>query len=360
VGTRALVPVDDATTAMAMEVLANYDVEAPEVLGRTEAGIINENLVVRDALGRKYFLQGYRRMQEPEALGFRLAFQQYMHDSGFPTSAILVAKSGESAVLEEGMPWVLFSFVEGDEYDFSRMDQAAEAGRMLAFYHRLASSFPGDRPRAFRAPGVGRQDRALHDASFEAYFGRGLEQASLVRQVYEGRTEQAYIEFVAEWWLSFAHDWPLDRVAALPATYVHWDYHGRNVAFAGPKLVGLFDFEFVSLGPRVVDVARGLFNFGRAGRGLFGPQAIAARALRGEFCRSFLEAYDADSPLTPEEKAAVPAFVTFNFIPDLFFHQTREAAGEDVLARFNREAPLAEAAQSEMRRLAPELGWEAP
>jgi len=49
--------------------------------------------------------------------------------------------SNDVLVLEEDLPWALFTFVEGNEYDYARVSQAIEAGRRLAQFHTVTDSF---------------------------------------------------------------------------------------------------------------------------------------------------------------------------------------------------------------------------
>jgi Ser/Thr protein kinase RdoA (MazF antagonist) len=69
-----------------------------------------------------------------------------LHHTRLEVSAAEVVEThtGMLCVLaDDGFPWVLFTHVEGREYDFGRIGQVAEAARRLAQFHAVAEAFPG-------------------------------------------------------------------------------------------------------------------------------------------------------------------------------------------------------------------------
>jgi len=126
------------------------------VVSPIEASTRNDSFLVADAGDRRYVLRRHRRNAEGPRVRFQLRFQQHLLSHSFPTSEILGSKLGDPLVAHESGLWVLFAFVEGSEYDFSRMGQVREAARRLAEFHSVADSFEEDEV-VFDANGPGSQ-----------------------------------------------------------------------------------------------------------------------------------------------------------------------------------------------------------
>ena len=122
-------------------VLAQYSLSEPKNIRLMEASNRNENFVILDANKNKYILRRYRRNDDRKRALFQLKLQQHLFDNNFPTSEIVKTTSNELIVIINETVWALFTFMEGKEYDFSRLEQAAEAGRRLAQFHNILSSF---------------------------------------------------------------------------------------------------------------------------------------------------------------------------------------------------------------------------
>ncbi len=333
-------------------VLRRYQLDAPAVTGRHEAGIINENLLVLDAAGKQYLLRGYRRVRDPERVLFQLRFQEHLRTNDFPTAAVVATRTGEISVCEGGMPWALHEFVEGREFDFGSLPQAAEAGRRLAEFHAVSATYDG--PLAPVTEGEWDFSNMLDPVSSHVWHHSVLleEHDERLRRLFPGREFEAELAFFAAWRRRAVAEWPAQRLAALSKSWLHCDYHGRNMVFRGDEMVGLFDFDFVTRGPRTFDVARGVFNFGRERRG--------SRTLRDEFCRAFLGGYESIALLTEEEHKALGFMAVLNWAPDARFYSLRrpEEGDEGIARRLRADVGMMRAINPELARLAPSFGWE--
>lgn len=203
----------DPSVARALE---GYGLKEPRVVGLLEASSRNENFLVETASGTRYVLRRYRRNQDERRVAFQLRFQRHVHEQGFPTALVVDTTAGRPYLVLDGIPWALFEFIEGEEYDFSRDEQAAEAGRRLAELHSLAASFQEDEIvvdwyRPFRDfwKTIHAETTELHDV----FSGKGLEEE---------------LSFRAAWSQALTREWPIERVDALPQGWVHGDYHRRN------------------------------------------------------------------------------------------------------------------------------------
>ena len=302
------------TTAEAkpLAALGHYPVQEPFTLDRDEVGIINDNWLVTDGRSKRYVLRAYRRVRDAGRIAFQLAFQEHLLAAGFPTAPVVRTRDGETSAIVQGLHWALFGFVEGHVYDFGRTVQAREAGKRLAQFETVAAEY-------------------YAESDF--------------------RNE---LSLLSRWRREAAETWPPERLSALPHAWLHCDYHGRNMVFRDDELAGLFDFDFITEGPRTFDLGRALFNFGRERPG--------SMVLREEFCWAFLDGYESEQPLTKEERVALPFMAVFNWVPDAAFNAARQLEPGDPGpgTRLRAEVRVMRAMQSEMRRLAPHLGWGLP
>ena len=121
------------------------------------------------------------------------------------------------------------------------------------------------------------------------------------------------------------------------------------MVFQGDELTGLFDFDFLTHGPRTFDVSHALFNFGREQRG--------STVLREGFCRAFLEGFESLQTLSSEERQALPFMAALNWVPDAAFYAARRKETDDPdIGKWLQFAVLMmRSIEAEMRRLAPAL-----
>lgn len=340
----------ETVEANVLAALRCYPLQAPVVVERNEVGWMNDSWLVADsATGARYLLRDYQRVRDAGRIGFQLAFQEHLLAGGFPTALIVRTNDGELFASADGLHWALFGFIEGEEFDFTRLEQSREAGKRLAQFEAIAAGYAG--------PVV--EPPVVEVATWLAPVSSHVWRASVLTGQHEERLRELNagpdytddLAFFSAWRRRAAQTWPPERLAALPDAWLHCDYHGRNMLFQGDALTGLFDFDFVSRGPRVFDVGRGLFNFGREYRG--------STVLREEFCRAFLEGFGSLQPLSHEERKALPFMAVLNWVPDAAFDAARQLEPGDpgVGSRLQFAVRMMRAIQAEMRRLAPLFGW---
>lgn len=333
------------------DVLSRYAIDTPRVTEKLSSGIVNDNWLVTDSAGARYILRAYRRVRDPERVLFQLRFQDYLREQGYPTAEVIRTADGEPFLTFAGMPWALFVVVEGQEFDFTRLPQAAEAGRRLAEFHEIMAGYDGPvapvtaGEAGFSALGAPPSSHTWDNSVL------GEEHEDRLGRLFPGPEYAGDLGFFSDWRRRAAATWPNDRSAALPRVWLHCDYHGRNMLFRDDEMAGLFDFDFVTQGPRVFDVARGLFNFGREKRG--------SRVIREEFCRAFLDGYETRTPLTDEERGSLGFMAVLNWCPHAAFYEGRlpEEGAERIAERLRFDVIMMRALDAEIRRLAPEFGW---
>jgi Ser/Thr protein kinase RdoA (MazF antagonist) len=328
--------VSTASEAATAPVLAAYPLEQPAVAGSL-ASTRNENWLVSDAAGRRYVLRRNRQHASIERVAFQLRFQRHLLRAGIPTAEVIQSRDGALFVLDdEGIPWSLFTHVEGDHYDFANMAHVTEAARRLAQFHAVAETFPGDDVTVPYAPTI------------REWWTRCDENLRELNEMYAEDGLSDEIAYLGEWWQWLLSEWPLSRFDTLLTGWVHSDYHGMNMVFLGNELRGLFDFDDVNRGPLIYDIARGLHMFGRKHRG--------ARTIRPEVASLFVDEYARSRSLGDEERAALLVMVALPYPPQARYHRyCRERFGEDTVARLRREVASMRALGEEMARIGPQL-----
>ena len=316
-------------------VLNEYPLGGPRVVALMEASVRNESFLVEDASGRRYVLRRYRRNPDERRVRFQLAFQQQLHHLGYPTSEIILSNAGDLFVAGQGGPCVLFTFVDGEEYDFSRMGQAAEAGRRLAEFHTITAAIE--------------LEEVVLDINVRVrnWWSRGDEELAALEALYRDDGVEEEMAYLRSWHGALLRAWPLDRLEALPQGWVHSDFHGRNMVFGGDELRGLFDFDPLHRGFFVEDVAHALFMFSRERRG--------SMRIRPDVARVFLDGYTSVRGLSDEERASLPMMNVLAWAPIAPYQKLQRRDGEDDLAWFRHYVELMRALEGEGERLRPLL-----
>jgi len=103
---------------------------------------------------------------------------------------------------------------------------------------------------------------------------------------------------------------PDERYWRLPQVIVHGDYHQGNMRFREAEIVGIFDFDWVSRQPRLVDVADGLILLCGERAEPLNPADLYSLTqpftYRPDWMQAFLQPYLAAHELTAEERECLP------------------------------------------------------
>jgi Ser/Thr protein kinase RdoA (MazF antagonist) len=276
----------------------------------------NENWLYESADGRfvlrRYLHAGLNRVR------FQLDLAGYLRTNGFPAAPVLSAPDGDQACLDaDGVPWVVFAYLAGREYNFSSED-AGQAARLLARFHTLGQRLETQPPALLHRP-------AMRDC-----WRNARSDVAELRRMFEGSALTAELDYLDEWWTHVLAIFPVDRLNALPAGLVHGDFHGRNLAYVDGQLEGLFDFDDVERAPLVQDLAWSLHKFARESR--------FSLRLRPEVVRVFMAEYTGVRPLTAAETHALPTMLAMSYPPNpAYYRYYRDHHGSNIENRLRRE-----------------------
>ena len=298
-----------------------------------DASTRNDNLLVTDSEGTRYVLHRFYRNPDLARIGFQLRFQQHLLDGGVPVPEIIATRSGETVAQAEGS-WSLFSFVEGEYYDFDRMEQVDEAARTLARFHLVSEQFDEPEP-----------DYELR-INLRDYWADWPRLVGELDELFAGAGVDEELVYLREWREQLVAELPLERFDALPGRWIHEDYHGRNVLYVGDRITAVLDFDNLQGGPWAADIADAIHRFGRERRG--------SSHIRTAVVQRFIAAYETVRPLAPGELEAIPRLMGHR-APFAAIYRWLQGVGEDALAAFRTDTEHLRTLREQAARLAPLL-----
>ncbi len=246
------------------------------------------------------------RTASDELIVFDHGLRAHLVGRGIPTAEPVPNRAGTTFVRIGETALEVYRLLPGRSIGKAGVREIAAAARLLAQFHRAGEDYRAEVPPVaqYRTLGI---DTAT----------TRMESPELLGQVYARLDRSAGHRFpcaraVARRWLDRLREEFSDAVyQALPQTLTHGDFTLANLLFAPDGSVcGVFDFDWSRRGPRVRDIADGLFFV--AGRRRTPLQAgsiwslTEAVELRPERCAAWLGSYIAVNPLTPAEWDAIP------------------------------------------------------
>lgn len=278
----------------AVTVLRRWGIDSSPEDVAPGSGTANASAVIHAAGGKLMLRRRNPRYARISWVRFDHALLRHLAADGLPVPRGVEGTLGQAWLREGDGVYELFEFIEGDQHRRGNLDELCAAGEALARVHRSAMSFdpPVEKPwPRFHDPKdlPGWLEPLAQEATGEDAVV--LEQTlGLAQQLVERLPDEAY--------------------SGLPQTVVQGDYHPANLKFRDGEVAGIFDWDWASRQPRMVDVADGLLFFcGERQTPLVAgdiwslTEAFAIDLLRVE---RFLAAYQAVGGLSTQERRALP------------------------------------------------------
>lgn len=227
-------------------VLAHYEIgpliSEPEPGG----GTANANMTLKTATGKYFLKRRNPKYAEPSFVAFD--HHLMVHLAPFHIGTPLAVQSREDArwLTWKGNVYELFPYQPGGPHDRFSLAQLASAGHSLAAFHQAV--------RHFEEP-AGKAWPRYQDPS---RIREGLE---AVRQELKSRLGPEDLTYLETQVSLLEREFPDARYHALPKLVVHGDYHPGNLKFVGEEVSGIFDLDWATVQPRVLDLADGVFLF---------------------------------------------------------------------------------------------------
>ncbi|HST47023.1 phosphotransferase [Jatrophihabitans sp.] len=225
-----------------------------------------------------------------------------LHEQGFPNDRILRTDDGAAALALHGRMFTAHTFLPGECFrgGMARLTEAQRTSAVdgLAWFHSLAGQLRGAGAPPALAPGAG-PDSAV-DPGPLLY----CEDVSELAAYCTPAVEQLAPGYRAELDDLLGHLAEVLRgeaYRALDRQIIHGDYRHKNMVFSGEEFAGLFDWDFVQLAPRLVDVCGRFAQHYLDVSATAGPDAIA-----GYLARYREAALRHSAPLSREEELTLP------------------------------------------------------
>jgi Ser/Thr protein kinase RdoA (MazF antagonist) len=271
-------------------VLARYEVGAllspPEMGG----GTANANVILETEAGRFFLKRRNPKYAQREYVAFDHRLMEHLAPFGIGTPLAVRRRSGERWLEWEGAVYELYPYQPGGAHDRYSCAQLAAAGRSLAAFHHALRSFtppPGKEWPRYHDPRLLRESVDTMAGALQTWMS-GEDFAYLLAQV-----------------ASLEHAFPEERYHALPRQVVHGDYHPGNVKFQGDAVSGIFDLDWATVQPRLLDLADGVFLFaGERDSDIDASDIVSLTQTwrpSARRTRVFLEAYLETETVRPEE-----------------------------------------------------------
>lgn len=246
------------------------------------------------------------RTSSDELIAFDHGLRAHMVRRGVPTAEPVPNQAGTPFVRIGETAMEVYRLLPGRSIGKAGIREIAAAARLLAQFHQAGEDYRAEVPPVA-------QYRTLGIATATTR----MESPELLGQVYTRLDREAGRRFprvraVARRWLDRLREEFSDAAyQSLPQTLTHGDFTLANLLFAPDgNVCGVFDFDWSRRGPRVRDLADGLFFV--AGRRRTPLQAgsiwslTEAVELLPPRCAVWLGSYTAINPLTPGEWNAIP------------------------------------------------------
>jgi len=294
-------------------------------------GSANPAVVVETAGGRFFLKRRNPRYSAPEMLRHDHALMEHLSAKGLPTPLALLTRDGERWAEADRKVYELYPYLPGKAYDRTSEAQLREAGRRLADFHRAADDFQ---------PPPGKAWPRYHDpanslAGLEWAARLLAEQAGPTRAGREPAEALQGVERLAEIARSLAQRFPDDAYWACSVVLAHGDWHPANVKYQDDRVCGIFDPDWATRQPRLVDIADGVMYF--AARRPGGLDAADIRTLTRAFTldeertRTFTEAYEGEGALEPGELNRLPDFLLARWLYSRIDPMRRKIPQEEAI-----------------------------
>lgn len=279
-------------------VLLRYGISSAAEPPRHGGGTANSNAVVQTDRGPLFVKRRNPRYSAEGCVAFDHRLMEYLAPRRVGTPLALETLEGARWLRLEGAVYEVYPWVSGEPHDRRSVQQVAAAGRALAAYHEAARHFqppPGKEWPRYRDPALIRD--GLHEVEAQVAAALTAPDAQYLRRqvvaVSLGLTDERY--------------------HSLPKLVVHGDFHPGNVLYRNDEVAGIFDLDWATVQPRVLDLADGLMLFAGERDAEIDDADIVSLTQTWrpshERGRAFLEAYLEREALSDEEMRALPLFV---------------------------------------------------
>jgi Ser/Thr protein kinase RdoA (MazF antagonist) len=291
----------------AADVLAAWRLKP--IFNRPAGGTANAGLVVVTSRGQYFLRRRNPRYSDPQQLAYDHSVLHALARAGLPVPHVVRTADGSRWVRHQDHIYELYELIDGEEADPDSPEEVISSAETLARWHLATRDLsPAGRKAWPRYFDPSQSLRGLQMARLRLQAGDTGDLGDLTPAA-----ATATVNFLSDQARLCARGLP-DRVyRTLPATIIHGDWHPANLKFRDHQVCGIFDFDWVGLQPRLIDLTDGLLFFGsRRDAPLNGADIWSlTQPLRPDLERmaAFYQAYTRTISLQREEKQALPDFM---------------------------------------------------
>ena len=251
--------------------LTDFDIGTVVAFRGIAEGVENSNFSLRTT-GGDFILTLYERRVDPAELPWFLGLMEHLARQGIVCPQPVRARDGEALRMLSGRHAAVTTFLPGVWPRRVRPEHCGPVGAALAALHTAGAGYPATRPNA------------LGPAGWQPLLARCGAGADLVQPGLAVELPAALARILV--------NWPQN----LPTGHIHADLFPDNVFFLDGSLSGLIDFYFAATDILAYDIAVCLNAW------CF-EQDLSFNVTKA---RAMLSAYEAERPLSPTERAALP------------------------------------------------------
>ncbi len=232
-------------------------------------GSINTNYRMQTASGI-YFLR-HTTVRSAADLEFEAAFIAHLVEGGFPAPTLMRTAEGHWFLEIAGGRASVFRYLPGEELTRGVLtpEHCERVGSQLAQLHRLANSFPADRPNPYSPAKVAQWLDEL------------------------GGHAEAEIAALAEELKGYLREAQTFQGELLPRGAIHADLFMDNVKWVGGRISAFFDFEMACRDSFLLDIAITLNAW------------CFEERYQPDLCRALVRGYQTERQLWPSEIEAL-------------------------------------------------------
>lgn len=227
--------------------LGHWDVTVGRDSVSPGSGTANASVILDTERGKLLLKRRNPRYSEERWVRFDHALMEHLRARDMPTPLAMPTIQGKRWARAEGKVYELYPYMPGEEHAAGDRRQIESAGEMLARFQAATADF-----------------QPPCEKSWERYHSpvrivEGLEELA----AREGSTldDNELFAIARRTGRELAQRMPDERYWSLPQTIVHGDWHPANLKFRGDGVAGIFDLDWCTRQPRMVDLADGLLFF---------------------------------------------------------------------------------------------------
>lgn len=225
------------------QILTHFDVGAAIEVA-PGGGTANSTAQITTEHGHFFLKRRNPNYANPDFVAFDHALMEHLAPHNVGTPLALRNRDGARWTINGGLIYELFPLYAGGAHDSSSLPQITSAGRALAAFHRATEGFK---------PPAGKDWTRYQDP---AKIRAGLDELGDVLTPYLSLEDRHYLDaqvrMLEELFTEALYH-------SLPKVIVHGDWHPGNALYAGNTLCGIYDLDWSTRQPRVLDLADGLF-----------------------------------------------------------------------------------------------------